>query len=47
MSQAAALSRPVLSRWCGGVVTGGLALVPLIGWLSPMGFAALVALVGL
>ncbi|MDB5416781.1 MAG: hypothetical protein JWP50_200 [Phenylobacterium sp.] len=47
MSQEAALSRPGLSRWCGWVVIGGLALVPLIGWLSPMGFAALVALIGL
>lgn len=47
MSQAAALSRPVLSKWCGWVVIGGLALVPVVGWLGPLAFAVLVALMGL
>ncbi|MFC3069549.1 O-antigen ligase family protein [Phenylobacterium soli] len=36
-----------LSRWCGWVVVGGLALTPLLGWLGPMGFAVLVGLMGL
>jgi hypothetical protein len=44
-SQRAARDR--LGAWCGWVVVGAAALVPLIGWLSPLGFAPLLALMGL
>lgn len=36
-----------LARWCGWVTVGGLALVPLFGWLWPMGFTGLLCLMGL
>lgn len=36
-----------LGAWCGWVLVGGLALTPLMAWLGPQGFAALVALMGL
>jgi len=36
-----------LGVWCGWVLVGAAALVPLVGWLSPLGFAALLALMGL
>ena len=36
-----------VAAWCGWVVVGASALVPLIAWLSPLGFAPLLALMGL
>lgn len=49
MSQgrAAAPSRDLLGQWCGVVLVGAALLVPAIGWLAPLGFSVLVALVGL
>jgi O-antigen ligase len=35
-----------LGIWCGWVMVGASALVPLLGWLAPLGFAPLVALMG-
>ena len=43
----AAASRFSLARWCGWVTVGGLALTPLFAWIWPMGFTALVCLMGL
>ena len=39
--------RDRLAVWCGWVMVGAAALAPLIGWLSPLGFTPLVALMGL
>jgi O-antigen ligase len=39
--------RSRLGSWCGWVMVGAAVLIPLIGWLSPLGFAPLVALMGL
>lgn len=36
-----------LSLWCGWVLTGGLALTPVLAWAAPLGFAPLLALMGL
>jgi len=36
-----------LGVWCGWVMVGAAVLVPLLGWLSPLGFAALLAVMGL
>jgi O-antigen ligase len=48
VSATAVSVRPTaFSTWCAWVVVGGLALVPLMGWLWPMGFPGLVALIGL
>lgn len=48
MTAAVASSRPAaLSAWTGWVLVGGLALVPLVGWLGPMGFTMLMAIIGL
>jgi O-antigen ligase len=33
--------------WCGWVLAGVAALTPLVGWLTPLGFAPLLALAGL
>ena len=33
--------------WCGWVLIGAAVLVPVLGWLAPLGFALLLALVGL
>jgi O-antigen ligase len=33
--------------WCGWVLIGAAVLVPILGWLAPLGFALLLALVGL
>ncbi|HEX4710045.1 O-antigen ligase family protein [Phenylobacterium sp.] len=44
---AAAPSRDRLGIWCGWVLIGAAALVPILGWLAPLGFAPLLALVGL
>lgn len=35
------------STWAGWVLTGAAVLIPLLGWLAPLGFAALAALAGL
>jgi len=43
----AAPVRDRLATWCGLVLIGGAALVPLLIWIAPMGFAALLALIGL
>lgn len=53
MTAAAAAARSVsvgrdrLGAWCGWVMVGAAGLAPLLGWLSPLGFAPLVALIGL
>lgn len=36
-----------LGVWCGWVLVGAAALTPLLAWLGPLGFALLLALVGL
>ncbi|HEY9216846.1 MAG TPA: O-antigen ligase family protein, partial [Phenylobacterium sp.] len=36
-----------LANWCGWVLTGLFALIPLLAWLGPLGFAPVVALAGL
>jgi O-antigen ligase len=36
-----------MAQWCGWVMVGAAALVPWLGWLPPLGFAPLLALVGL
>lgn len=43
----ATASRDLLSVWCGWVLIGAAVLVAPIGWLWPLGFSALMALVGL
>lgn len=40
-------ARDRLGAWCGWVMVGAAGLVPLVGWLSPLGFAPLLALMGL
>ncbi|CAN7361078.1 O-antigen ligase family protein [Phenylobacterium sp. LjRoot219] len=52
MSAAAAAAsmspaRDRLGAWCGWVMVGAAGLIPLLGWLSPLGFAPLLALMGL
>ena len=44
---AAASTLDRLGVWCGWVLIGAVALVPIVGWLAPLGFALLLALVGL
>jgi O-antigen ligase len=44
---AVAPRRSTLSAWCGWVLIGTFALLPLVGWAVPMGFAELVGLAGL
>lgn len=44
---AAAPPRDRLSLWCGWVLIGAAVLIPLLGWLAPLGFALLLSLVGL
>ena len=39
--------RDGLGRWCGWVLIGAMALFPVVGWLAPLGYSPLVALVGL
>lgn len=39
--------RDILGTWCGMVLVGGAALTPLLAWLGPLGFAPVVALMGL
>lgn len=46
-TSAASPARDRLGVWCGWVMVGAAVLVPLLGWLSPLGFAALLALMGL
>ncbi|CAN7247339.1 hypothetical protein LJR225_001115 [Phenylobacterium sp. LjRoot225] len=36
-----------LATWCGWVMVGAAGLTPLLAWLSPLGFAPLLALMGL
>jgi O-antigen ligase len=40
-------SSSFFARWCGWVVVGGLALVPIMGWVWYMGFPGLLVLMGL
>lgn len=47
MSEAAPGARDGLGVWCGWVLTAAAVLTPLLAWLGPLGFAPLVALVGL
>jgi len=44
---AAAPARDQLGAWCGWVMVGAAALVPVIGYLVPLAFAPLLALVGI
>jgi len=44
---AAAPARDRLGAWCGWVMVGAAALVPVIGYLVPLAFAPLLALVGI
>jgi hypothetical protein len=44
---AAAPARDPLGVWCGWVLIGAAVLIPILGWLAPLGFTALLALVGL
>jgi O-antigen ligase len=44
---AAAPARDRLGVWCGWVLIGAAVLVPILGWLAPLGFALLLAVVGL
>lgn len=39
--------RDRLGAWCGWVMVGASVLIPLVAWLSPLGFAPLLALMGL
>jgi O-antigen ligase len=43
----ASAKRDRLAAWCGWVMVGCAALVAPLGWLSPLGFAPLLALMGL
>jgi O-antigen ligase len=43
----AAPSRDRLGVWCGWVMVGAAGLIPLLGWLAQLGFAPLLALMGL
>ncbi|WP_395671044.1 O-antigen ligase family protein [Phenylobacterium sp.] len=43
----AAPRRDRLAAWCGWVMVGAAALTPLLAWFGPLGFAPLLALVGL
>ncbi|MDB5447808.1 MAG: hypothetical protein JWQ97_3125, partial [Phenylobacterium sp.] len=47
LAQPAAAVRDRLAAWCGWVMVAGAALTPLLGWLGPLGFAPLLALIGL
>lgn len=47
MTDAAAPKRDRLGVWCGWVWVGAAVLTPLFAWLGPLGFAPLLALVGL
>ncbi|MET0273552.1 MAG: O-antigen ligase family protein [Phenylobacterium sp.] len=47
MMTAAAPRRDRLGAWCGSVLIGGAALTPLMAWLGPLGFAPLLAVMGL
>ena len=38
---------PFFARWCGWVLIFAAAVTPLLGWLGPLGFAPLMAIVGL
>ena len=42
-----AADRDRLGVWCGWVMVGAAVLIPLLAWLSPLGFAPLLALIGL
>jgi O-antigen ligase len=46
MAQPQRAVRDGLAVWCGWVSVGAALLVPLISWLSPLGFAPLLALMG-
>lgn len=39
--------RDRLGMWCGWVLSGAAVLIPIIGWLIPLWFSGLIALVGL
>ncbi len=47
MTAAAARTPDRLGTWCGWVLVGVAALTPLVAWLGPLGFAALIGLAGL
>jgi O-antigen ligase len=45
--QARTAARDRLGVWCGWVMVGAAVLTPIAGWLGPLGFAPLLALMGL
>jgi O-antigen ligase len=47
MVQPRQATRDGLAAWCGSVNVGAAVLIPLIGWLAPLGFAPLLALMGI
>lgn len=47
MTNAGGRSRDILGVWCGGVLVLGAGLTPLLAWLGPLGFAPLLAVMGL
>jgi hypothetical protein len=47
MRDGAAAVRDPLGVWCGWVLTAGLALIPLVAWLGPRGFAVYPGVLGL
>lgn len=42
-----AVARDRVGLWCGAVMVGAAVLIPLLAWLAPLGFAPLLALMGL
>ncbi|MDB5467403.1 MAG: hypothetical protein JWQ46_2165 [Phenylobacterium sp.] len=40
-------ARDILGVWCGCVLLAAVVLIPILGWLAPLGFAGLLALMGL
>jgi O-antigen ligase len=47
MTNAGGRSRDILGSWCGAVLVFGAALTPVLAWLAPLGFAPLLAVMGL
>ncbi|MDB5449593.1 MAG: hypothetical protein JWQ46_2456 [Phenylobacterium sp.] len=40
-------ARDIVGVWCGCVLLAAVVLIPILGWLAPLGFAGLLALMGL
>lgn len=47
MTNAGGRSRDILGTWCGAILVLGAAVTPLLAWLGPLGFAPLLAVMGL